>query len=106
MVNLHDSEVIEAYRIAESLTARFGRRTWTGEDGFSKLADELEKESTEAFAKIGLIAHMDATPMLAGEPPQLTVVARAPGNEFDHERHSRDVRLAQERGERVLGERG
>jgi len=106
MVNLYDEEIVAAYRVGESLNARFSRKTWTSMKQFEAIADELEKEAAEAFAGIGLIVSVDATPMLARKPPLVSVVARAPGNEFDHERKAEEVRLARERGEAVLGESG
>src|SRR5438132_12337085 len=106
MVNLHDHEIVAAYRVGERLTAKFGRRTWASLEQFLAVSDELEKEAAEAIAEIGLIASVDTTPMFAGGPPTVSIVARAPGNDFDHERKAAEVRAARERGETVLGESG
>ena len=80
VIELHESEIMEAAKIMAELTSRYSRRTATY-DNLSSLKGEAE----EKFEKIGLLVRVDwAMSGLTGNPPEILILGRL--TEYNSER--------------------
>src|SRR5437870_3424056 len=87
-LQLQDSEILEIRQIQADLTRKFGLLPRT-----EKVINQIETEALEKLMHLGWIAHVDAFPILQGEPITITLLQRAdPNYEFDHEQKGWEVR--------------
>jgi hypothetical protein len=79
-----------------------------------KVADELEMFRDELVTRLAegvqVLATVDASPVLNGQPPIVDIIGHLPGSSmdqygFDHERKQWEVQRATERGEDYLGQK-
>jgi len=72
VIELHESEIMDAARIMADLTAKYSRRPATF-DNLSSLRGEAE----ERFEKIGLLVRVDwMMSSFTGEPPEILIIGR------------------------------
>jgi len=72
VIELHESEIMEAAKIMADLTNRYSRRTATFEN-----LSSLRGEAEEKFEKIGLLVRVDwAMSGLTGNPPEILILGR------------------------------
>ena len=80
IIELHESEIMEAAKIMAELHARYSRRPAT----FDNLTS-LKGEAEDKFEKIGLLVQVDwMMSGLTGQPPEITIIGRL--NEYNSER--------------------
>ena len=72
VIELHESEIMEAAKIMADLTARYSRRKASYEN-----LSSLRGEAEEKFEKIGLLVRVDwAMSGLTGNPPEILILGR------------------------------
>lgn len=103
--DLTDFEIMKVGAISKEVSARFSHKPNTAKN-LAEMANYAEDE----FRKIGLLTHVDLSPVLLGEPPIMEIRGRvADANEhkygFDHERKRHEVLEANARGEKFRGEK-
>lgn len=102
--DLLDSEVQQVLQIVVSVQERYQYKTSTAIN-LEAMRDELLTRLME----IGIIATVDPTPCLYGEPPDLEIIGSTRVDKrdgFDHERKRDEVLSANTRKEDYLGQRG
>ena len=99
-LQLQDAEMLAIRRIQLELNQKYSLMPRT-----EKTIDAIESEAIEKIAGLGFIAHVDAFPILQGEPLSITLLQRVdPKYTFDHEQKAYDVNKAREKGETLHGE--
>jgi hypothetical protein len=72
VIELHESEIMEAAKIMGDLTTKYSRRTATFEN-----LSSMRGEAEERFEKIGLLVRVDwAMSGLTGTPPEILILGR------------------------------
>jgi hypothetical protein len=80
LIELHESEIMEAAKIMADLTARYSNRKASYEN-----LSSLRGEAEERFEKIGLLVRVDwMMSGLTGQPPEILIIGRL--NEFNPEK--------------------
>lgn len=102
---LLDSEAQEAIKIIAEVQAKYALKQNTKEN-----LEELRDEALHRLADINIIAELDPSPCLYGEPPILEIKGKIQVDDihqygFDHEQKAYEVNKALERGEEYLGEK-
>lgn len=115
-LDLTDEEIKLFGELTLKIRARYIER-WRlmNFDSIDHAIDELEKFrdelSTTLAERMGLLVTVDGSPILAGEPPIIEVIGKIDGTQFatygmDHEKKETEVKLATERNEAYLGQKG
>jgi hypothetical protein len=103
-MELMDSEVTAAFEIVES-----ARRKYAGMPNTEKNLQRLSDEIVTRLSDIGILATLDPTPVVFGDPPVLEIIGKIGDVGFqqatDYEKKSWEVRKAHNRQEYFLGER-
>jgi len=72
VIELHETEIMEAAKIMAELTTKYSRRTATFEN-----LSSMRGEAEEKFEKIGLLVRVDwAMSGLTGNPPEILIIGR------------------------------
>lgn len=115
-LDLTDAEIKRAMEIIVAVKRKYSER-WAhmSFDTFEKVADQLEIMADEVRDRMAneldVLATVDGTPVLNGEPPVIEIIGKLPGSDMDkygmdHERKEHEVKLAAERNEDYLGQKG
>lgn len=72
--------------------------------------EALRDEALTRMAEIGVLAELDVSPVLNGEPPVLEIIGKVSTDSFhqhgfDHEKKHWEVNKAKDRGEEYLGQK-
>jgi len=102
---LQDTEVEQLIKIHVALQQKWAFRANTVEN-----LEAMRDEYLTRFAEAGIVATVDASPCLYGEPPVVEILGKVSGDPihtdgFDHERKQWEVRRAVERNEDYLGQK-
>lgn len=83
VIELHESEIMEAAKIMAELTTRYSRRSATFEN-----LSSLKGEAEEKFEKIGLLVRVDwAMSGLTGNPPEILILGRLTEYNVEQQRY-------------------
>lgn len=115
-LDLTDEEIGQAFETIVSLKRKYQQK-WHAMDfsRMERIADELEifrdEVTTTLAERHSILATVDGTPVMAGEPPVIEIMGRIPGTAFDqygmdHEKKEWEVKQATNRGEDYLGQKG
>jgi hypothetical protein len=103
-MDLLDSEVAEVIKVVVQVQEKY-RYAANSPENLEKLRDE----TLTRLMEIGVIATMDATPCLYGDPPNLEIIGSTRIHKtdgFDHEKKGYEVNKANSRKEDYLGQKG
>jgi hypothetical protein len=118
-LDLTDAQAAQSVQIIKKIKdkyqakfiAKFNSPGFTIEDA-EKAVDEMADEMVYTLAsEADMLATVDGTPVLEGEPPMIEIVGALSGHSvsqygMDHERKAWEVKKATDRGEAFLGEKG
>ena len=101
---LTDTEISQMFKVVEQVRLRYA-----GKHNTPRNLEALRDEVLTKLMEIGIIATLDPTPCLYGEPPTLEIVGKI-SREYeqhglDHEKKGWEVRKAVERKEDWLGQK-
>jgi hypothetical protein len=118
-LDLTDDQIKEALAIVVPIKERYRDRfirmlgdPYMDLDHVLKVVEEMEDELKTTLAeRCNILATVDSTPLLEGQPIRIEWLGVLPGHEvnrygMDHERKAWEVRRANERNEDYLGQRG
>lgn len=115
-LDMTDAEIKKAFEIIASLKEKYqGRWRTMYFDSMEKVANELETFGDEVKTRlaegVNVLATVDGSPVLAGEPPVIEIIGRIAGDSFekhgmDHEKKQWEVQRASERDEDYYGQKG
>lgn len=117
--DLTDEEIQKCLRIIVPIktkwegrfVARFTHNDNPSEKEIHKFLDEFEDEIKTSLAEqVNVLATVDTTPLLLGEPPEIEFIGVLPGHSmnkygFDHEKKTWEVTKAAQLGEDFLGQK-
>lgn len=103
--DLLDSEIVAVSRLVMAVSKRFRGRPNTPEN-----LDMLRDEIVTKLAEMNILATVDPSPCLYGEPPVVEIIGKLAFDSihkdgFDHEQKGWEVNKAHARSEDYLGER-
>lgn len=104
--DLTDHEISNCFKIIELLRFKYsGRRNTV------KNLESLRDETLTRLAEISILATMDVSPCLYGQPPEIEILGKLDVDPihkygFDHELKKQEVNKANDRGEDWLGQKG
>lgn len=116
--DLTDEEIQKCLRIIipikskweRRFVSRFSHNDHPTEKEIHRFLDEFEDEIKTTLAEqVNVLATVDTTPLLMGEPPEIEFVGALPGHSlhkygFDHEKKTWEVTKATQLGEDFLGQ--
>ncbi len=102
---LTDSEAQNAFRIIADVQLKYQYKTATT-DNLEALRDEV----LTRLAEVDILAEVDPSPCLYGEPPTVEIKGKLAVDDihkygFDHEKKKWEIDKAHDRGEDYLGEK-
>lgn len=115
-LDLTDDEISRAYRVIVRIKTKWEgvfRKKFPFDsldqalDLLSQFDDEIKTELAE---QCNILATVDTTPILEGQPPVIEWIGKLPGDDIykeglDHERKEYEVKRAHARGEAFYGEK-
>jgi hypothetical protein len=110
-LDLNDEEIARAFQIIARVRTKYKHRSFDNIEKGMMIVEEMEKEvQTELAEKLNILARIDVTPMLMGNPPILEVLGKLPGDPvekygFDHEKKEWEVKRSTSRNEDFLGQK-
>lgn len=102
LASLNDEDLVKIGQVSHELQKRYGHKQWHSRDGLLALMDQFRAEAQERFLEIGFGVTVDTTPMLANQPPVVSIASRH--HAFDPEKKQWEVRKAEETAQRIYGE--
>lgn len=111
-MDLTDEEIAAAFRTITQIRDKHSeiwRRKYPfdSDTTIHKLLDEFSDEVKTKLADVGILASVDTTPLLGGQPPEIDIIGKigSATAEFDHEKKGWEVKKAHARGEAFYGEK-
>lgn len=103
--DLTDYEVGEVTRIMYDISTRYSRKS-----NSVKNLEEMRDEILTRLADADVLAEVDPSPCLYGDPPEVTIIGKVANDDihkygFDHERKAHEVNEAVKRGETFRGQK-
>lgn len=117
-LDLTDEEIKRAMRVVHEVRERHlpkflakfnDPNNFTLDDALKAISDYEDEIKTRLAEEVNVLASVDVTPLLKGEPMNIEWLGVLPGGNLDrygmdHERKAWEVRRANDRGESYLGE--
>lgn len=110
-MDLTDEEIRKSFSLIALVRKKYAGRSFDTIEQGIMIIEELEKEiQYELATGLNILARVDSTPMLMGQPPILEIMGKLPGDSvekygFDHEKKEWEVKRATDRGEDYLGQK-